>query len=389
MSPPGLARPASAARLALARALAWALLLAGWIGLATLAERLTAGPLEAAGVLAAWLFATGLASEVLARVRWPVGLLRAALPLAAGMAAVAAQAAVQGGGRPALLALALAWAAVLALASTTVRALRHGAPGTRPASPVGAATAGAVLAWAAVGDPSDLPALADRLALLLVPVALWLALLRPPHATLPRPGCRAGLFDCSMPAWPRGAWRDPACWPPSLAALVMLPMMAGLPQMLALCRGDGVPAHAVLALHLAAMVVPACLLGAARRPGLAADRLAAACAALLVAGALAGLAGGPVSGWGLALAHGAAWSLAWAARLAPGAAPATALPAPWRAAAGSAGLVLLLGAAQALAGPVALTAVHIGLGALAAVALGAAAARRISHPAWARRPGRP
>lgn len=378
-----LARPTSAAPVALARTLAWALLLAGWIAIAALADRLTADPLEAAGVLAAWLLATGLASDGLARVRWPLGLLRAALPAIAGLAAVAAQAAVQGGGRAALLALALAWAVVLALASTTVRALRHRAPGAPPASPVAAATAGAVLAWAAVGDPSDLPALADRLVLLLVPAAMGLALLRPRRSTVSRPGCRAGLFDCSMPAWPRGAWRDPARWPPSLASLVMLPMMAGLPQMLALCRGDGMPMPAVLALHLAAMFLPACLLGGVRGRALAADRLAAACAALLVTGAAAGLAGGPVAGWGLALAQGAAWSLAWAARLAPAATPSTALPAPWRAAAGSAGLVLLLGAAQALAGPAALTAVHVGLGALAAVALWAAAARRISRPAWA------
>ena len=302
---------------------------------------------------------------------------------------MAAQGAVQGGGRPALVALAFAWAALLALASTTVRALRHNAPGARPASPVVAATAGAALAWAAVGDPSDLPTLADRLALLLLPTALLLPLLRPRQAQTPRPGCRAGLFDCSMPAWPRGAWRDPACWPPSLAALVMLPMMAGLPQMLALCRGDAVPVPAVLALHLAAMFLPACLFGARPGRGLGPERLSAVCAGLLVAGAVAGLAGGPFAGWGIALAHGAAWSLAWAARLAPRATPGTALQAPWRAAAGSAGLVLLLGAAQAGAGPVALTAVHVGLGALAVVALGAAAARRPARPAWGLPPGRP
>jgi hypothetical protein len=185
-------------RLALARALAWSLLIGGWIGIAALAERLTAGPLAAAAVVALWLLATGFASEALGRVRWPVGGLRAGMLLAAGLAAWAGRAALQGGGTPTLVVLALASACVLALASTTVRALRPSPAVAAPASPVGAATVGAVLAWAAVGDPSDLLAMADRLAVLLVLAAAVLAALRPRAGgagrASARPGCRAGLF---------------------------------------------------------------------------------------------------------------------------------------------------------------------------------------------------
>lgn len=380
-------------RLALARALAWSLLIGGWIGIAALAERLTAGPLAAAAVVALWLLATGFASEALGRVRWPVGGLRAGMLLAAGLAAWAGRASLQGGGTPTLVVLALASACVLALASTTVRALRPSPAVAAPASPVGAATVGAVLAWAAVGDPSDLLAMADRLAVLLVLAAAVLAALRPRAGgagrASARPGCRAGLFDCAMPAWPPGAWRHPAHWPPSLAALVMLPMMWGLPQMLALCRGTAVPATAVLALHLAAMFAPAWLLGRCGASGLGPDRLSGLCAWLLVAGAAAALADGPFAGECLALAHGAAWSLAWAMRLSPpDPTPRLPLPAPWRAAAGSAGFVLLLGAWQHQVGPAALSTVHVLLGLLAAVALGWGAGRRPVHVVLAGLPPR-
>ncbi len=377
-----------ALRLALARGLAWAWLIAGWIALAALAERLTAGPVEAAGVVAAWLLVAGGAADALGRVRWPSWAWRAALVLAAGLAAWAAVSATRGAGLPALVGLALAWGLGLTLASGTVRALRLSRPAPlRTASPIGAATAGAVLAWATVGDPTDLPAMAERVAIFGVLAAMLLAALRPGpgvgRSAPARPGCRAGLFDCSMPAWPIGAWRDPAHWPVGLAALVMLPMMWGLPQMLALCRSAAVPASLVLALHLAAMFLPAVLWAASGGRGLAPTRLAATCAVLLGAGAVAAWAGGPTAGWGLALAHGAAWSLAWAARLsAPAvAAPTGPMPAPWRAAAGSALVVGGLGVAQALAGPAALLAVQALVGGLAALAWCVALARRPSpHP---------
>ena len=271
-----------------------------------------------------------------------------------------------------------------------MRALRLASPARPAASPVTAATAGALLAWAAVGDPSDLPALADRLAGLAGLAAMALAVLRPgadrPGPASAGPGCRAGLFDCSMPAWPAGAWRDPARSPLQLAALVMLPMMWGLPQMLALCRSAAWPAQAVLGLHLAAMFLPACVLGLWRDPPRP-PRLAGPCAVLLVLGAGAAFAGGPWAGWGLALAHGMAWSLAWAARLAPGAGRSQA-PAPWRAGALSAGLVLLLGALQALGGASTLTLVHGLLGLMAAAIWLAAVAWRPA-PALLARPTGP
>ena len=74
------------------------------------------------------------------------------------------------------------------------------------------------------------------------------------------PGCRAGLFDCSLPAWPAGAWRDTLQWPTLLAGLAMLPMMAALPLMAAWCRAQAVAPQAMVLLHLAAMFGPALLL---------------------------------------------------------------------------------------------------------------------------------
>jgi hypothetical protein len=89
--------------------------------------------------------------------------------------------------------------------------------------------------------------------------------------------------------------------------------MASLPLMVGLCRGDSLGPQAVLALHFAAMFVPAALVVSG--PGL--TRFAPlACAALLGVAAVVAIAA-PAQGawWGVVIAQGSAWSVAWAAQL--------------------------------------------------------------------------
>ena len=95
----------------------------------------------------------------------------------------------------------------------------------------------------------------------------------------------------------------------------MLPMMAALPWMAAWCRAQSVPPQAMVLLHLAAMFGPVWLL----RGSIGAwstRRLSGVCAALLALGAALALwAPAPHDLLGLALAHGAAWGLAWGGQL--------------------------------------------------------------------------
>lgn len=362
-------------RLQGARATAWALLLGGWVGLGSLAQTLAAGPAAAFAVLALWLLALGGCARLIGRLRPSALLLRGLLVLAASLAAWALSAALHGGGLAALLAVALAWALLVALASSAVRASRKAARAT-PRPPVGAAACGAALAWGCLGDPTDLSALGLRLMGGAFVACVMLAVLMPVRAGTVG-GCGAGLFDCSLPGWQPRDWREPRRCPVLLASLVMLPMMCGLPLMLSLCRSDAVPPQAVLGVHFAAMFVPA--LVAIGRPAI----LAAApgvCAALLAlgAGALV-LMPGPQAWWVLVLAHGAAWSMAWAAQLGD--------PA-WRGARASplVGAMLnalfawLLGLGIAAVGLQALAGWHLALGLVAALALMARPIRRLrSH----------
>lgn len=348
-------------RVQLARTLAWALLLGGWVGLGSLAQGLSSGPLQAFSLLALWLLALGASAALIGRVqpsRWLLcGLLMGAGLLAARGLFVA----VHGGGVAALLPALLAWALVVALASAAVRACRFAAP-TRVPSPVPAAAAGAALAWLCVGDITDLHALAPRLMLGgLVACALLAALL--PQSGAAHGGCRAGLFDCSLPNWSRTGWRESQRLPVLLASLAMLPMMCGLPWMVSLCRSDAVSPQAVLAVHFAAMFLPA--LWIAHRPALA-RRAATACAPLLALGALLVVAApGASAWWGLALAHGAAWSVAWAAQLGDRGARTQPHASPLAGAALNGLLALALGLAVSLVGLQALSAWHVALGAVA------------------------
>jgi hypothetical protein len=355
-------------RLSLARSAAWALLVAGWVGLGSFAMRLAPDVLGAFALVALWLLLLGAAAALAPRKPPAAWLRRTALLGAAAAAATGLLLAPRGGGLPALLLALPAWAALTALASGVVRSLRL-QQAAAPAPPVGAAALGAALAALALGDPIDLQALALRLAALLVLAALLLAALQPGDA--PRPAgrrCRAGLFDCSLPAWPVGAWRDATQWPTLLAGLAMLPMMASLPWMASWCRADGMAPALMVSLHLAAMFAPALLLPPAlwRR---APRTLATVCAGCLAGGALWVLwAPPPWALAGLALAHGAAWGLAWAGQLWAPDRRSQAGSSPWRAALSYALLTLAFGGVVAAFGLRGVVAAHVLLGLAAALA---------------------
>jgi len=357
-----------ALRLTLARAAAWALLISGWVGLGSFATVLAADVFSAFALVALWLLMLGGAASVATRDLPRAWLRRWAVAGCAGITVVALMMAPRGGGLAALLAALVAWAALTALASGVVRSLRLVQP-MAPAPPIGAASLGALCAAAALADLGDLRALAMRLGLLVALCALVLATLQPGDGK-PSPGrrCRAGLFDCSLPAWPTGAWRDASQWPALLAGLAMLPMMASLPLMVGWCRGAAVAPQAIVWLHLAAMFAPALLL---QRTLVAwsARKLSAVCALCLAGGAVLVLwAPAPWNLLGLAFAHGAAWGLAWAGQLwAPGR-RSRAGTSPWRAAVGYALLTLAFGVVVAQFGEQGVVATHVALGLAACAA---------------------
>jgi hypothetical protein len=351
-------------RLHAARAVAWSLLLGGWIGLAAVAQARSATPLAGFAWIALWLFALGSWTAAMARWRPVAGVRRIAIVVAAIVAAVAL--ALSARGVAWLGSGIVAFALVVALASTTVRACRHAAH-QRPGPPFAAAAAGAVLALVVVGEIGGVGGLTLRLGGLAVLAAVALAWLHPARLDRnARSGCGAGLFDCSLPGWVPGASRTPQRWPLMLASLLMLPMMCSLSMMASICRAAATPAPAMLALHLAGMFAPALLLHAAGR-ALPQRAGAALCAALLGLGAV-GLLRLPVpSAWVVvALAHGTAWSVAWSAQFSA-ASPLRTAPSPLRAAWFNAACALALGLAFAAWGPEALRALHIAIGTAAAL----------------------
>jgi hypothetical protein len=361
------AHSALALRLTLARACAWALLMAGWVAIGSFA--LLYAPTHAVGfaLVALWLLGLGGAAAVATRGlrRWT-----RAVALIAGAALTCASlwAIPRGGGMPALLLALLGWAALTALASGVVRGLRLGQR-RAPRPPIAAAALGALSAGVALGDPGDAPGLATRLAVFVGAMALLLVALQSRIDERPRaPGCRAGLFDCSLPAWPAGAWRDPTHWPTLLAGLAMLPMMSALPLLAQWCRVESVPPQAMVLLHLVAMFGPVLLLrGSIARWPL--GTLAVVCALLLAAGALVALwAPRPVDLLGLAATHGAAWGLAWGGQLWAPARRGQQAASPLPAAAGYALLTLVFGLVVDMAGASGVAMVHAALGAVAVLA---------------------
>ena len=359
---------AAGLHLTLARACAWALLVAGWVGIGSFALQFAPSMTSAFALVALWLLALGAAAAVATRGGMRHGTRALALCLAAVLTCGSLWATVHGGGLAAVLLALIGWAALTALASGVVRGLRLAQP-VVPRPPVAAASLGALCAGLALGDPGDLPALATRLTIFVALVALLLVALQSRIDNSKRaPGCRAGLFDCSLPAWPVGAWRDALQWPILLAGAAMLPMMAALPLMAAWCRAESVAPQALVLLHLGAMFGPALLLqDATARWSL--RRLSFVCAALLVAGAAAVTwAPAPWSLLGLAAAHGAAWGLAWSGQLWAPARRGRQGASPLRAAAGYALLTLAFGLVVEQAGARGVAAVHAVLGLAAGLA---------------------
>ena len=173
---------------------------------------------------------------------------------------------VHGGGVAAVLLALAGWAALTALASGVVRSLRLAQPAA-PAPPVAAASLGALCAGLALGDlgrPAGARHASGACSSLLT-APCWCCCSAGSTQGPRAPGCRAGLFDCSLPAWPTGAWRDLRQWPTLLAGLAMLPMMAALPLMAAWCSAQAVAPQAMVLLHLAAMFGPPLLLQAIGR----------------------------------------------------------------------------------------------------------------------------
>jgi hypothetical protein len=374
--------PMASLRLTLARACAWGLLVAGWVGLGSFALRLAPSLALGFALVALWLLALGATATVATRGDLRPWSRVSALAVAAGLTSAGVLATVRGGGLAALLLALFGWAALTALASGVVRSLRL-AQAAPPAPPIAAAALGALVAGVVLGDIGDLPALAQRLAALVAAAALALALLqRGIDAAARAPGCRAGLFDCSLPAWPPGAWRDLRQWPTLLAGLAMLPMMAALPLMVAWCRANAIEPQATVLLHLAAMFGPALVLrhSSARWPPFA---LSAACAALLATGAaLVAWAPAPLDWLGLAFAHGAAWSIAWSGALWAPQRRARRGSSPLRAAIGYALLTMVFGIVAERLGAFGIAAAHVALALAAVAALALAVSRALLARAY-------
>lgn len=356
------------ARLTLARACAWALLVAGWIGIGSFALQFAPSVGAAFALVALWLLGLGAAAGVATHGgmrRWTRAL---ALVAAAAGTAAGLSWSVHGGGVAAVLLALAGWAALTALASGVVRSLRL-AQAAAPAPPVAAASLGALAAGLVLGDPGDVSGLAIRLSMFVVTIAALLMLLQRRLDERQRaPGCRAGLFDCSLPAWPAGAWHDLRQWPMLLAGLAMLPMMAALPLMAAWCSARAIAPQITVLLHLTAMFGPPLLLRSAIARW-SPRTLSTVCALLLAGGAAcAAWAPAPLDLLGLAAAHGAAWGLAWSGQLWAPSRRGRRGASPLRAAAGYAVLTLAFGLLVQQAGAPGAAAMHVALGVAAAFA---------------------
>jgi hypothetical protein len=367
-------------RLTLARACAWALLVAGWVGIGSFALKFAPSVATGFALVALWLLALGAAATIATRGSvqpWTRALALCAGALITGFALLAT---VHGAGLSALAVALLGWSALTALASGVVRSLRR-AQAVPPGPPIAAASIGAMSAGLVLDDLGDLTGLATRLAVFVGAVVVLLLFLQRRINAKPRtPGCRAGLFDCSLPAWPTGAWRDSLQWPTLLAGLAMLPMMAALPVMADWCRAQSFPAQAMVLLHLAAMFGPALVL----RRSIARwslRTLSTVCAILLACGAGFALwATAPFDLFGLAITHGAAWGLAWGGQLWAPARRGQQGASPLRAAMGYALLTLAFGLVVEHAGARGVADAHAALGFAAALAWLASECSRV----WAR-----
>lgn len=139
MNPSSVERPLPG--LTIARAVAWTLLLAGWVGIGSIALVLAPSLVAAFALVALWLLALGIAAKVATRDTQRAWVRRAALGLCAALTAAALVWTTRGGCLPALLLAAIAWAGLTALASGVVRSprlARAARPGPRSARPASA-----------------------------------------------------------------------------------------------------------------------------------------------------------------------------------------------------------------------------------------------------------
>src|SRR5262245_49495385 len=142
--------PSTAWRLMLARACAWALLVAGWVGIGSLALLFAPAIGQAFALVALWLLGLGTAATVATRVDMRKPLRALALGGVAAITGCSLWATVNGGGLPPLLLALAGWAALTALASGVVRSLRLMQTAT-PAPPVASASLGALSAGLVLG----------------------------------------------------------------------------------------------------------------------------------------------------------------------------------------------------------------------------------------------
>ena len=380
----------------LARAAAWSLLIGGWLVFGALGLFWAPRAEWAFAPLALWMAGIGLVLRASRSLAFTPASGAAALLASAAGGVGALWASMHGGAWAALLVAAPCVSVLLVTASRTVRSLRPGAadrpgrtsgcapeeapvgapaPADRGDSPAGPALAGALAVALLFSDPANPQAVAAAAVVLLLAAAGLLAVLprlsgargrRPGTGLSSEAGCRPALFDCSLPG--------PALWRGAGAArFAMLPMMSSLSWTLAWCQGTLMPPQGMLALHLAAMFLPAFLIQRLATRGNGSAALGTAAAWLMVAGALALFDADPLRAllWA-SLLQGAAWSLAWLALLAPAGHRPTPLAAqrtsPRSASSGlasallNAALVAALGAALGRFGLPALVAVHAALG---------------------------
>ncbi len=353
-------RVSPAFRLAVARALAWAMLFGGWLELGALGRWAMPLWVEGLGPVALWLASAGAALQ-LGRPLLLSGLrLRAIVVVTGLITAAGLHGAAHGGGAIAVCIASLAWGVLLVAASRAVRMMRPFAQ--RPPSPVLPAAAGAAVAWALAGDLAGVPTPAMVSSVIIACLGLSMLL---PRGAAAR-GCRTGLFDCALSMGSGSLWRTTAGWALGGARWTMLPMMASLTLMTDWCAAGGNQRPSqIVGLHLAAMLLPPLLLHLFRTPLRSPSWVALPMATGLVL--FQGMPG--AQGWmAVSICHAAAWGLAWSTQLSRAAGPCQpVLKTGWMAVLAPAGVVYVLGAALADLGPQALGFVHLGLGSLSVI----------------------
>ena len=188
-------------RLTLARACAWGLLVAGWIGIGSFALQFAPTVASGFALLALWLLALGAAAAVNTRGgmrRWTRALALCICGVTTGIALLATG---RGGGLPALLLVILGWAALTALASGVVRSLRL-MQAAVPSPPIAAASLGALCAGAGARRSGRSAGASTRLAAFVGAAALLLAFFKAGSRTAR--ARRDAALDCSIARCPPG-----------------------------------------------------------------------------------------------------------------------------------------------------------------------------------------